>query len=320
MPDRRPSLALPAAVLALAAAGCGGPVRTEHSFEALGRPVRAELYTVTERGAGQLADELRAALERARLELGDHPDGELARLNAAAPIENYVVSSRDLYGCITLGLDWARASDGAFDPVRGADWRSVRLFKEAHAIRFLYPGLRIELDGMLEGCALDIAVRNFARVGTRAGRVELGGVQYAWMPPPGRESWSVPLRDPARPELVIGTVETLNRAVAVAGSLDPAPAGGDDAAGRDVQAALAVADTAADAQAIAGALRAMDGLRAGALLERARRTEALLLVRREEGLTLLVSGSLRERLQLDEGYRERLGGRVRFILPPLEFP
>lgn len=193
----------------------------------------------------------------------------------------------------------------------GSSWDRVRRFEESRAIHFPDPGMQLDLDGIAAGCAVDVAARSFGLPGVRAGLLELGEVQYAWSAPPGERGWTVAIRDPGRRERRIGTLVLAHRGLAVAGSF-ARPAG---PAGKPFGVA-AVADTAGDAQAVASALLALDPSRAGALLQRTRGVEALLLVERQDGLTLLASGSLQGNLALDETWLREIDGRVRYLLPP----
>ena len=84
----------------------------------------------------------------------------------------------------------------------------------------------------------------------------------------------------------------------------------------NVLVAVAIADGAADAAALAQSLAVGGTLGAGALFNKTRRVEAILLVDGDGGPYLLVSASLRDRVHLSESLLQEVGGRVRYILPP----
>ena len=83
-----------------------------------------------------------------------------------------------------------------------------------------------------------------------------------------------------------------------------------------VIAAIAIADSAGDADAMSTALHASGYRRAADLLSRTRRVEAVLLVEGETGPYVLASGSLRDVLKLPPMVAQEVGGQVRFLLPP----
>lgn len=288
-----------AALLGLALAGCAEPVRVEQRWQALGGEASVELYARTERTATEAVAGIAEAYERAeRIFAGDDPDGELHRINATAPVEAVTIEDYELYHAIKTALDWARASAGAFDPT-GGSWTRVVLYPEGPAVRFRDPGIRIDLEGLAIGYALDMGARNFARAGLMAALLRAGPVCYAWAAPPGRTSWEVPTE--------LGVVSVRHRAVAVWRN------GGSDS---NVRVAVAIADTGASAQPLSRALVAMGSRRAGMMLERGNRIEAVLLVEGPEGPYLLASGSLRGRLSPDAALTARTG-QVRYILPPV---
>ena len=77
---------------------------------------------------------------------------------------------------------------------------------------------------------------------------------------------------------------------------------------------------AGDAEAFATALAASTYQAATDLLGRMRKVEAALLIRDGESLYLLASASLRGRLQLEPDFEAEIGGDVRYLLPPVDFP
>jgi thiamine biosynthesis lipoprotein ApbE len=119
-------------------------------------------------------------------------------------------------------------------------------------------------------------------------------------------------------------IETADRGLAVAGQrtdrrgerfvVDPAT--GRPAQG-EVLAAVVVAHSAADADAISTALVASGFHRASDLLSRLQRVEAVLLVAGDGEPYLLASGTLADRLTVAAPLEEEIGGRVRYLLPPV---
>ncbi len=327
-------------VLLLGVVGCAGPHRAEREWEASGLPASVVTYTTTESGSDELIDEIALTITTVHASMGlEHSGSELLRLNRGAADKLYEIPDRSLYQAIDTAIDYAQASGGAFDPTVGplrrlyaeteenpsperldatraqVGWSKVILASETIAVRFREPGVEIDLRDILQGYSLDLASRRFARPGTRAGLLKLGSAVYAWQHPPDEPSWSVPIVDPRDPELPFVSFQIANRAVGtVAGPLlDPRTG---RPAETDVLAAVALADAAADAQAISRALLVGGSQEAGAFLSKLRRVEAVLLVRGRDGEELLVSASLRGKLTVSDELRRSTGGRLRELLPP----
>lgn len=314
----------------------------------MGRPASAEIYTTTARGAAILMEEFPAAMERVEASMSVERDGsELNAVNREAVSGFYRVEDHDLYRCIGLALDYARASDRDFDPTIGpvsrlyrrdptrppADgeieqalehvgWRGVVMERGVWSLRFRDPEVLLDLGGMVEGYALDVAVRKFVRAGSRAGLLRLGTYAYAWRQPPGSSAWSVELDDPRQAGRPLATVLLASRVLAVAGQggdservLDPHDG---RPASSDVRVAVAIADSAADAGAISRAMLVGGSRRAGALLARTNRVEAILVVGGPQGRYVLASASLVGRFEPSQPLADEAQGGIRFLLPPAD--
>ncbi|MCP3982562.1 MAG: hypothetical protein GY716_25000 [bacterium] len=346
----RATLIVGVSTLVLLGTGCPDPVHRSSGWAAMGDRAEAEIYTITERDADLALEEFREAIEKveALVDPGD-ADGELARLNVEAGAGHYRVEDRDLFRMALLALDWARASRGAFDPTvapltalwrdstGGAPdaaaieaalgrvgWAEVAIAEEVRTVHFLAPGMSLDLGGVSKGFALDAAARAFTRTGNHGGVLRLGGNAYAWGWPPDELGHWVELADPrgTATDDWLGLL-VANRGIASSGVRDAGaacPVVLDPATGRpaasDVLVAVAVADSAADADAVATALLVAGSHRGADLLTRSRRVEAVLLVRGDRGPELLASGSLEERLRFAPGLTAETEGRVRYLLPP----
>ena len=342
--------ALAAGLASGLATGCAGPVAQEHTWEAFGDTAVAEVFTRTAADGERALAEIRGSVTRMEQLVDTGGTGaELAVLNRLAADSFYRVQDRDLYRCLLLALDYARASRGAFDPTVGplvrlyrdaagaaptasevsgalgaVGWDDVLVAEEARAVRFRNAGMSLDLGGVAKGFALDVASRVFTRTGMLAGRLQIGGNFYVWGSPLGAREWTTVIRDPRRPTTEWLSVRAADRGIAVTAAggerrivIDPAtglpPAG-------DVQVALAVADSGGDADALSTALLVAGSVRGGDLLERARRVEAVLLVDGPEGPELRLSGSLEGRVVLSPELEAEVAGRARYILPPARLP
>lgn len=331
--------------------GCVEPVHLERSWTALDRPASAEVWTTTERAAHALLDEFPLATERVEATMSvARPTSELNRLNREAGDAYYRLADRDLFRAVALAVDYGKASEGDYDPTLGpvlrlyershpalpdgaalesacesVGWDAVVLERELFAVHFLRPGMQLDLDGMVEGYALDVAARKFVRTGSLAGLLRIAHHVYAWGRPPDRDVWWIDVTDPRSAEaspLVRVRIDG-SRAIGVSGSggtsdrvLDPhsgAPASS------DVVVAIALADSVADAVAVSRALLVGGSSRAGILLsEKTRRVESILLLRGDGEPYVVASASLRGRVELHDALAEEAAGGLRFLLPPSE--
>ncbi len=335
-------------LLLTASFGCSEPAHRVEPLEAMGRSGFIELYMGHEQQLEEALVEARAAIETVAAKL-DHlsPNSPLAQLNLGAREGYHAIEDVDVYRAVLLALDYAQASRGAFDPTVGrlgrlyekgqptdeelaaaledVGWESVAVAREAHAVRFLRPGIELDLGGVSKGFALHVAARVLARSGSYAGLFVLGGNAYAWSAPPGEEGWEVPVHDPRAPGRTLLTLKIANRGVAVAGQREARsetlfdPSTGRPVGGR-VVLAIGTAHTAGDADAFATSLAASTYTGAGDLLRRMRKVEAALLIRDGDGLYLLASASLRGRLALTPEFEQEIDGDIRYLLPPTEFP
>ena len=346
------------ALAALTLAGCVEPGHVERRWTVMATYATVEVHATDARVAQRVADEVHAAFETVNRTMSNwSADSDLSRLNREARARPFVVQDPDVFRCVALAREYARATGGAFDPTVGplmrlygfrpkeprvptdeeiaavlpsVGWRNLDILDEHRAVRFLADGVEIDLGGIAKGYAVDVAARSFANSGAVAGLIDLGGNIYAWGKPPDRDAWVIGLRDPQNPERVFATVKMVDRAVATSGNYENAfTVEGrtyghimDAATGRparsDVLAASAFSDGAAEADALSTAFFAGGSARAGDILSRSRRVEAVLLVETPAGLGVLASASLRDRLEIDSEFAARLGGGIRFILPPEE--
>lgn len=349
----RPIVLLPLCLLTVA---CTEPAYRQAQWTVLGEPATAELYMATERDAELAEEKIKKAMAAVEATMSYNlPGSELALINERAADGYHQVQDRDLYRTLLLALDYAKASHGRFDPTVGplmrlygdgrgrlrvprqteidvtlgrVGWRDVQIAPEARAIRFRVPGMLLDLGGVAEGFALDAAIRAFARPGSRGGLLRVGNSLYAWGHPPDSDSWSVPVPDPRHPGQILIRVRATARGIAVTAHRSSPVSEGDDAlhllldsetgqpSSSGILAAVALADSGADADALSTALFLSGFSAASDLLTRTRRVEAVLLVDGDEGPYLLASASLQGRLELPPEIEAETGGRTRYLLPP----
>jgi len=224
--------------LLLAFASCSGPNSNyawfEWTEEAMGTQFRIKAYHEHEAvvqgvviGAMVRVQELDAMLSDYQ---EDSEVSQLARAAESASPEDWFPLSEDLFNILQASRDYVEASDGAFDPtlgqltqlwrrtkrqgeLPGADrlqsaqeqsgWSNIELDERRKRIRFLKPGLRLDLGGIAKGYALDEALRYMRDNGVDSAMIDGGGDIAVWAPPPDRpEGWKIVIDGPRSDDLL----------------------------------------------------------------------------------------------------------------------
>lgn len=188
-------------VLLLLAAGT--PVRAEMAVTRA-RYVMGTVCEITAVGpqAAQAAAEAFEEIERWDRILSSYKEeSEASRMNRQAGSAPFPCSD-SLWEAVTLSLEMARRSGGAFDPTLTRDGFSrVRLDEVKRSVTFEQKGLKLDFGGIGKGLALDHAARRLRRRGVAA-LLNFGGQIYALGAPAGKAAWTVesaagpiPIRD-----------------------------------------------------------------------------------------------------------------------------
>jgi len=80
--------------------------------------------------------------------------------------------------------------------------------------------MRLDPGGLGKGFAVDRAAARLLREGIRSALIDFSGNMYALGAPPGSDAWTVAIRDPVHPDLVLGTIRLRDRAVSSSGSYE----------------------------------------------------------------------------------------------------
>lgn len=216
------------------------PSRYEFTELHMGMAVTIVLHANDEDAARQAA---RAGFDRiAELEdvLSDYRAGSEVRQLARRAEEDpdaWIPVSQDLFQVLTVALEVARASEGAFDPTLGplvALWRQTRetgrlpnratldsarmrvgwqfleLDAAASAVRLARPGMQLDLGGVAKGFILGEALAVLEQAGAPNAMIQSGGDIVLGEAPPARPGWEIQ---------VGGQIGTLSRtAVATSGT------------------------------------------------------------------------------------------------------
>jgi thiamine biosynthesis lipoprotein len=147
---------------------------------------------------------------------------ELSRINAAAG-RSAVPVTEDVLFVVGKALEYARLSEGAFDPSVGplvklwgigtelarvpskdeidkarrlVDWRKVELDPVAKTVRLAERGMRLDLGAIAKGYAADEVELILKAAGVKAAIVDLGGNVYALGAKKGGVPWRIGVQVP----------------------------------------------------------------------------------------------------------------------------
>ena len=122
-------------------------------------------------------------------------NSELSKLNRRALFEPFSCSN-ELFEVLHAANEVYRFSGGAFDPTFVRDkpapgFSKVRLDTDRRRVEFLTPNLRVSLDAIGRGFALDAAAQALEEHQVRSALLNFGGQFFALGAPPGRAAWDV---------------------------------------------------------------------------------------------------------------------------------
>jgi len=176
------------------------------------------------------------------------PSSEISTVNRRAGSGRWTPVSQETLEVVDASLEWARLSDGAFDPTvgplmrawgfRGGEprppsdavldsvrtlvgWRGVEVDRENRRIRLRKKGAALDLGAVAKGYALDRAEAAMRKAGARAGMVDLGGNVAVFGPSPrGDGPWVLGIRHPRRKGQLMGTMTTDSGSVSTSGDYE----------------------------------------------------------------------------------------------------
>ncbi len=217
-----------------------------HAREAaiMGTRIAVEVWHEDPAAAAAALDAVIAEMHRID-DLMSHykPESQLSRINrdaAAAP----VAVDRELAGLIARALEFSELSGGAFDityasvgylydyrehrhptdaqieaALPAINWRHVVVDREASTVRFLKPGVRIDLGGIAKGHAVDRCVGLLRARGITNASVSAGGDSRLLGDRRGRP-WVVGIRHPDDRERVIARIPLEDAAISTSGDYE----------------------------------------------------------------------------------------------------
>ena len=237
-------------------------------------------------------------------------DSELSRVNAAAARQPVAVST-ELLQLIKRALAYSVTTDGAFDityasagqhydyrsgnkpdsakltaALPAIDYRHVIVDEAASTIRFLHPGVRIDLGGIAKGYAVDRCIAFLRDAGIENALVSAGGdtrvIGKRWQRP-----WQVGIRDP-RKQGIVTMIPLEDAAISTSGDYERYfeqdgaryhhilnPGTGDSA--REVHSTSIIGQSATDTDALSTSVFVLGVAKGLDLINRTADTEAIII-------------------------------------------
>jgi thiamine biosynthesis lipoprotein len=206
-----------ALITVVAAARADAQVRREFTEVHMGVPVRLVVHAASDSVARVAARAAYARVAGLEDKMSDYRvDSEVRRLERRGG--GWTPVSPELFAVLARSHQVALLSDGAFDPTIGpivalwresrrtrrlppgdvlaeargrVGWRAIGLDSTHGAVRFLRPGVRLDLGGIAKGYILQEALAILRRHGAASALVEAGGDLVVGDPPPGLTGWRV---------------------------------------------------------------------------------------------------------------------------------
>ena len=216
----------------------------EHEAAIMGTRIAVQLWTDDAALARHAIDSVIAEMHRTdRLMSTYKPESQLSQVNARA-YERPVSVDPDIIDVVTKSCHYSRLSEGLFDvtyasvghlydyregrhpseaeieaALPAVDYRQVEVDRERCTIRFLRPGMRIDLGGFAQGWAVDRGAEILRSLGIANAMVTAGGDTRLLGDRLGKP-WIVGIRDPRRDGEVVTRIPLVDEAVSTSGDYE----------------------------------------------------------------------------------------------------
>jgi len=235
---------LPLAIALLLAAA---PARAEWFFREeaiMGTRVAVELWSEDAALATRAMEAVIAEMRRTDALMSTYrPESQLSAVNAHA-FERPVTVDPEIIEVVARSFDFSRMSGGAFDVTYASvgylydyrahqrpsgeqvaaalptiDYRQVQVDRERNTIRFLRPGMRIDLGGIAKGYAVDRSIEMLRELGIEHAMVNAGGDTRLLGDRRGKP-WIVGVRDPRNEGRMVTRLPLENEAISTSGDYE----------------------------------------------------------------------------------------------------
>ncbi len=205
-------------------------------------------FYADERTARELGDATMEVFEQVNQRFSTYiEDSELSRLNASAHLAPFSCSA-EMWELLVLARRAYAESHGAFDISAGPLMRLWGFYRkrdsvpsqaeieeilqrvgldkvifddDARTVFFTQPEMMLDSGGIAKGYALDLAADRLRELGVTRGVIDLGGnIRVLQDPPPGRDHYSIAVRNPRRTRKTIGLVPMLDQSIATSGDYE----------------------------------------------------------------------------------------------------
>jgi FAD:protein FMN transferase len=210
----------------------------------MGTAIHVELWADSREAGERAIDAVMAEMHRIDRAMSPHkPDSELSRINREAG-EGAVRLSDEMAGLMVRAIELSHLSRGAFDITYASagqlyDYRAgvkpgdaelaaacaaigyqhLQFDPMACTLRFLRPGMRIDLGGFAKGHAVDRGVAILRRHGIAHAIVSAGGDSHVLGDRRGRP-WTVAIRDPRRAGEAVAMLPLEDVAISTSGDYE----------------------------------------------------------------------------------------------------
>jgi thiamine biosynthesis lipoprotein len=210
----------------------------------MGTRIAVQLWSDDQMQAVNAIDAVMADMHRTDALMSTYkPESQLSAVNAHA-YERPVQVDADIIDVVTRAIEYSKLSDGAFDityasvgylydyrkhqhptdvqikaALPGVDYRALQVDPDARTIRFLKPGMRIDLGGIAKGWAVDRGVEILRDAGIKHAMVSAGGDTGLLGDRRGKP-WVVGIRDPRQQGAVVARIPLQDAAISTSGDYE----------------------------------------------------------------------------------------------------
>jgi thiamine biosynthesis lipoprotein len=210
----------------------------------MGTRIAVQLWSENPQQAVDAIDAVMAEMHRTDALMSTYkPESQLSQVNAHG-YERPVQVDADIIDVVQKSLEYSRLSEGVFDvtyasvgylydyrthqhpteaqiaaALPGVDYRQVLLDPQARTIRFLKPGMRIDLGGIAKGWAVDRSIEILRKRGIEHAMVNAGG-DTALLGDRLGKPWVVGIRDPRKAGAVVARIPLQDEAISTSGDYE----------------------------------------------------------------------------------------------------
>ena len=218
------------------------------SRPAMGTIFRIYLYSPDREKAFAQLEAAFYEIERVEEVLSNYrPNSEVSRINRVAGVET-VTTDPEVFHLLQRSFEFSRRTHGAFDITVGplmrawgffrasgrypasaelsqarasTGWDRVKLDTDDRTVRFLSPGMELDLGGIGKGYAVDQVVSVLRDAGVTSALIDAGSsTLYALGAPPGKNVWKVMVPKPGQRSQPVSEVGLRDTSLSTSGSYE----------------------------------------------------------------------------------------------------